>query len=75
MAQQREACALLVDQVRFGRADQAQVAMAALQNVNGLSIAVGDRDAWLDWWQARARKVPADNSSQPGSAEARKESR
>jgi len=75
VAQQREACALLVDQVRFGRADQAQVAMAALQNVTGLSIAVGDRDAWLDWWQARARKVPADNSSQPGSAEARKESR
>ena len=56
---QYEACALLMDQVRFGRADQAQVAMAALQNVTGLSIAVGDRDAWLGWWQARAKKAAA----------------
>ncbi len=58
-AHQYEACALLMDQVRFGRADQAQVAMAALQNVTGLSIAVGDRDAWLGWWQARAKKAAA----------------
>src|SRR5690606_2847395 len=47
-----EAAGLLIDQVRFARADQAHVAMAALQNVTGLAIAVGDRDAWLEWWQS-----------------------
>lgn len=51
---QGEATELLMDQVRFGRADQAQVAMAALQKVTGLSIAVGDRASWLEWWQGRA---------------------
>lgn len=61
-----EACSLLMDQVRFGRVDQAQVAMAALQNVSGLLIAVGDRDAWLDWWQARAATKPASNPSVNG---------
>lgn len=67
---QHEACALLMDQVRFGRADQAQVAMAALQNVAGLSIAVGDRDAWLGWWQARAKKAAAGNPASTGTATA-----
>jgi hypothetical protein len=56
---QHEACVLLMDQVRFGRDGQAQVAMAALQNVTGLSIAVGDRDAWLVWWQATTAARPA----------------
>ncbi|MCK5942651.1 MAG: hypothetical protein KAI24_11815, partial [Planctomycetes bacterium] len=51
--QRDEACALLIDQVRFGRADQAQVAMAALQEIAGVKIAVGDRDGWLAWWQSR----------------------
>jgi hypothetical protein len=64
--QQHEACALLMDQVRFGRDDQAQVAMAALQNVSGLSIAVGDRDAWLGWWQARAAAKPASDPAANG---------
>lgn len=44
---------LLVDQVRFGRADQAQVAMAALRQVTGQTLPIGDRQAWLAWWQAR----------------------
>ena len=44
---------LLIEQVRFGRDDQAQVAMAALAAVTGAELAVGDRDAWLAWWQAR----------------------
>lgn len=49
----RQACALLIDQVRFGRADQARVAMAALHEIAGVNIAVGDRDGWLGWWQSR----------------------
>lgn len=52
-AKRREACALLIDQVRFGRADQAQVAMAALHQMAGVKIAVGDRDGWLAWWQSK----------------------
>lgn len=51
--QRREATALLIEQVRFGRADQAQVAMAALHRTAGVNIAVGDRDGWLTWWQGR----------------------
>jgi hypothetical protein len=51
--QRREATAMLIDQVRFGRADQAQVAMAALHKTAGVQIAVGDRDSWLAWWQSR----------------------
>jgi len=45
------AAELLIDQIRFGRVDQAQVAMAALKRVSGVSMAIGDRDAWLAWWQ------------------------
>ena len=48
-----EATALLIDQVRFGRADQAQVAMAALHKTAGVEVAIGDRDGWLEWWQSR----------------------
>lgn len=44
---------LLIEQVRFGRDDQAQVAMAALKVVTGSDLPIGDRDAWLAWWQAR----------------------
>jgi hypothetical protein len=51
--ERREATALLIDQVRFGRADQAQVAMAALHRTAGVNISVGDRDGWLSWWQSR----------------------
>lgn len=51
--QRRQAIALLIDQVRFGRADQAQVAMAALRKIAGVQIAIGDRDGWLEWWQSR----------------------
>lgn len=55
--EQRDAAmALLIDAVRFGRADQAQVAMAALRQVSGVDLPVGDRDAWLSWWQGRAQR-------------------
>jgi hypothetical protein len=50
------AAELLVDQIRYGRADQAQVAMAALKRVSGLSLAVGDRDMWLEWWQSEVSR-------------------
>lgn len=60
--QRRKACALLMDQVRYGRADQARVAMAALQKVTGLSIAVGDRESWLSWWQSPALRERLDRS-------------
>lgn len=44
---------LLMDQVRGGTAAQAHFASAALAAMTGESISVGDRDAWLAWWQAR----------------------
>lgn len=47
------AIALLIEQVRFGRQDQALVAMAGLQELTGTRLAAGDREAWLAWWQAR----------------------
>jgi hypothetical protein len=47
------AIALLIEQVRFGRQDQALVAMAALRELTGESLPAGDRQAWLAWWQAR----------------------
>ncbi|MBL8754197.1 MAG: hypothetical protein JNK15_12925 [Planctomycetes bacterium] len=52
-AEREQALALLMDQVRFGRADQAQVAMAALKAISDAPAAVGDRDGWLAWWQRR----------------------
>ena len=45
--------ALLIEQIRFGRQDQALVAMAALQVIAGETLPIGDRQAWLAWWQAR----------------------
>ncbi|HEX6811849.1 MAG TPA: hypothetical protein VF384_09530 [Planctomycetota bacterium] len=52
--QDREkAMELLIEKVRFARADRAQVAMAALRAISGQTWAVGDREAWLAWWQAR----------------------
>jgi hypothetical protein len=39
--------------VRFGRVDQAQVAMAALRAITDAGVAIGDRDGWLAWWQER----------------------
>ena len=53
-AEQRpEAVALLIEQVRFGRSDQAQVAMAALRAITGVEVPIGDREGWLAWWQQR----------------------
>lgn len=43
----------LVQWVRLGRPDQQQVAMAALKAVTGARPAVGDRESWRAWWQAR----------------------
>jgi len=50
-AQRADANALLIDQVRFGKVDQVQVATAALARTNPNGPRVGDRDAWLSWWQ------------------------
>jgi hypothetical protein len=44
---------LLVEQVRFGRPDQALVAMAALRAANAADLPIGDREAWLAWWNER----------------------
>jgi len=52
-AEREAAVALLLEPVRFGRADQAQVAMAALSQLTGEQLLVGDRDAWLAWSQTR----------------------
>lgn len=52
-ADRETAIGLLVAQVRFGRSGQAQVAMAALREMTGADVAIGDRDGWLAWWQAR----------------------
>lgn len=51
--QRDEAMGLLIEQVRFGRDDQATVAMVALQKLSGAEPPVGDRDAWLAWWRDR----------------------
>lgn len=48
-----EAIALLIEQVRFGGPEQAQVAMAALRSISGAEVPIGDRDGWLAWWQQR----------------------
>lgn len=44
----------LMEWVRLGRPDQALVAMAALRAITerGAPV-VGDRDAWLSWWESR----------------------
>lgn len=47
------ALGLLIEQLRFGRADQAQVAMAALRAMVDVDLAIGDREGWLAWWQSR----------------------
>jgi hypothetical protein len=49
--QRREGMELLVQWVRLGRPDQARVAMAALRELSGEPITVGDRERWLAWWQ------------------------
>lgn len=48
-----QALQLLIDWVRLGNPDQARVAMASLQDLTGVRLPIGDRDAWLAWWQAR----------------------
>lgn len=45
--------ALLIDQVRLGRPDQARVAMATLRAIGAADLPLGDREAWLAWWQRR----------------------
>lgn len=49
--QRREGMELLVQWVRLGRPDQARVAMAALRELTGEPITLGDRERWLAWWQ------------------------
>lgn len=49
--QRRDGMELLVQWVRLGRPDQARVAMAALRELSGEPITVGDRERWLAWWQ------------------------
>jgi hypothetical protein len=44
---------LLIDWVRLGKPDQAQVAMATLTAIGAANIQLGDRDGWLAWWQGR----------------------
>lgn len=46
---------LLMDWVRLGTPEQARIAMAALHDLDrtGSSPKVGDRDAWLSWWESR----------------------
>lgn len=44
----------LMEWVRLGRADQALVAMATLRAITkDASAPIGDRDAWLLWWESR----------------------
>ena len=45
---------LLMGWVRLGTPEQALVAMAALREVDATATApIGDRDAWLSWWESR----------------------
>ena len=48
-----EAVKALIELVRFGRPDQATVAMSALRLLTGENLSLADREAWLAWWQAR----------------------
>jgi len=52
-ADREAAIGLLVDQVRFGGARQALVAMATLRAVTGAEIPIGEREAWLAWANVR----------------------
>lgn len=47
--EREQAIDALIDMVRFGQGDQAQVAMAALREITGRGLPVGDREAWLAW--------------------------
>lgn len=51
--EQRPAAEALIGQVRLGTALQARAAMASLREMTGAAVPVGDRDAWLRWWQQR----------------------
>lgn len=45
---------LLMGWVRLGTPEQALVAMAAMREVDANATApIGDRDAWLSWWESR----------------------
>lgn len=48
-----QAVELFIQTVRLGNQVQARVAMAGLAFLTGEDIPVGDRDAWLAWWQRR----------------------
>lgn len=52
-AEREPALAALIEQVRLGRPDLAFVATAALHSLAEGAAPIGDREAWLAWWQAR----------------------
>lgn len=52
-AEREQALELLVDQVRFAPQPLATVAMATLHELSGAEAPVGDREAWLAWWNTR----------------------
>lgn len=54
-AQRDQVVDLLIDQIRHGDSSQAQVAMAALREVTGAMVPIGDRDTWLAWYQTQLR--------------------
>ncbi len=54
-SEQRAATEILVRQVRLGTSLQARVAMASLREMTGATVPVGDREAWLRWWQEQAQ--------------------
>lgn len=43
---------LLVDWIRLGSEPEVRIGTAALRQIVGSGPAIGDRDAWLRWWQA-----------------------
>jgi len=52
-ADRETALGLLIDRVRLGSQPQAMVAMAALRAITDTNLTIGDREAWLVWWQMR----------------------
>jgi hypothetical protein len=47
----RQIEAAMIDWVRLGSPEQAIVATATLRALGAAQLPVGDRDAWLAWWQ------------------------
>lgn len=52
-ADREQALLLLIEQVRMGSLQLADVAMATLRDLTGVDIAIGDREGWLAWWGMR----------------------